>query len=279
MHGEAILARSLSIPSVRDRAGHLWQYHSRSDRHSKLACWGVIFELMIQTPLLQRHVTSGKVAFGINHRLVDFEQDRSKDLDLVLCTPNGPFGTETLADLVPHYGIALDPAEQQTLSRIPLLRRAPVGSVLVALEAKAAMTAHQRALPRLHDELNSSHATIHGASNDAIAVGFTMVNSAPRFLSSDLNKDMAQLGPRYSTNQQPKSTNITIDKIRQLPRRSSTSRVGYDALSITVVDMVNDGTPVSLAPSPPSPPQGDIYAYSSMIRRVSSLYASRFAQI
>jgi len=56
------------------------------------------------------------------------------------------------------------------------------------MEAKACMTAHQRALPRLYDELNSSHLTVHGAADHAIAAGFVMVNAATKFLSTDLNK-------------------------------------------------------------------------------------------
>ena len=45
------------------------------------------------------------------------------------------------------------------------------------------MTAHGKALPRLHDELNSSHLTIHGASDYAIAAAFALVNAAATFVS------------------------------------------------------------------------------------------------
>src|ERR1700722_14571492 len=38
--------------------------------------------------------------------------------------------------------------------------------------AEAAMTAFIRALPRLYDELNSSHLCTHGASRQALAVGY-----------------------------------------------------------------------------------------------------------
>lgn len=48
-------------------------------------------------------------------------------------------------------------AQATKLGSLPELPRAPVGAVLMALEAKAAMTEHVKALPRLYDELNSSH--------------------------------------------------------------------------------------------------------------------------
>jgi uncharacterized RmlC-like cupin family protein len=45
---------------------------------------------------------------------------------------------------------------------------AEVGAVLIALEAKACMTAHVKALPRLYDELNSSHQCVHGSSSPRV---------------------------------------------------------------------------------------------------------------
>lgn len=277
MHGENILARSLSVASIRDKSGQAWQYHSQSDRHSKLACWGVLFDLLIHTPLLQQHAQSGKVAFGINHKMVDFEQNRSKNLDLVLCRPQGELHPISLSDLVQRYDIKLGANEKAILAGLPALYEAPIGSVLLALEAKATMTAHQKALPRLYDELNSSHATIHGSDNHAIAVGLTMVNYARSFLSPNMNKNIRRDGKHFSDNRQPHFTDITIAKIKQLPRRSSPHSTGYDALSISVVEMINDGSPVTIAPSPPSPPNGDIYSYPSMISRVSGQYSSRFS--
>ena len=84
----------------------------------------------------------------------------------------------------------------------PPLRRAPVGAVLIALEAKACMTAHQRALPRLYDELNSSHLTVHGANDQATAAGFAMINIADRYRSPDLNKKNRAEDPVWSSHGQ-----------------------------------------------------------------------------
>ena len=218
MHGPEILVRSLFHPSRTDSHGNRWQYHSRSDRHSKVACWGIVFDLLLTSPLLRRHIQEGRVGFGINHQMRDFVHDRKKNLDMVLCTPasDGRTSTADFASLVAEYEIDLSVDEQAKLAALPMLHRTPVGSVLMALEAKAAMTAHQRALPRLYDELNSSHLTVHGASEQAIAAGFVMVNIAERYLSPDLNKR----APRHRPG---------LEHASATPRRAAGGRQGETA--------------------------------------------------
>jgi hypothetical protein len=149
----------------------------------------------------------------------------------------------------------------------------------MALEAKACMTAHQRALPRLYDELNSSHLTVHGATDQAIAAGFVMVNLAANYLSPDLNKKNRAADPEWSRHAQPRDGQLAVDKVKQLPKRSKTGDTGYDALAIVVVDCPNDGTPVGLVTSPPSPQAGEIYHYASMIDRLAHIYATRFKDL
>lgn len=227
---------------------------------------------------------AGIVSFGINHEMRDFVHDRKKNLDLVLCTPSGaartrPGGAETLAELVDDYDILLTDDEAAELEALPALTRAPVGSVLIALEAKACMTAHQRALPRLYDELNSSHLTVHGSSDQAIAAGFTMVNIAERYLSPDLNKRNRVQNPEWSVHRQPRDAELAANKIRQLPKRSKPGDTGYDALAIVVVDCVNDGSPIRLVETVPSPRAGEIYHYAAMIDRLSHTYSTRFGDL
>jgi hypothetical protein len=280
MFGPQILVRTLSKATRRDRFGNRWQYHSRSDHHSKVACWGIVFDLLRTTPLLRRHVQEGIVYFGINHEMRDFVHDRKKNLDLVLCTASRAVSEiRTLSSMAHEYEIELLASEKADLDSLPVLRRAPVGSVLTALEAKACMTAHQRALPRLYDELNSSHLTIHGATDQAIAAGFAMVNISSRYLSPDLNKKNRARKPVWNTHVQPRDARLAVDKIRQLPRRSRTGDTGYDALAIAVVDCANDGSSIKLVETSPAPEVGDIYHYASMIDRLSHTYATRFKDL
>jgi hypothetical protein len=279
MLGTAILARSLSVPNVTDSGGHEWQYHSRSDQHSKIACWALLFDLLDTCPLLRKHIEAGKIGFGINHEMREFKSGRKKNLDLVLCTPGtGAAEPQTFEGLATRYRVLLTPSEAAQLAKLPPLRRVPVGSVFLALEAKACMTEHIKALPRLYDELNSSHLAIHGASDDAIAAGFAVVNMAATFLSPGLNKD----GPdaphvKVTRHKQPTVTVRTIEKLKEIPRRMHAGTEGFDALGIVVLHLQNDGTPVTIVTDPPAPAPGDVWHYDQMIRRIAALYATRFA--
>ena len=85
MDGPEILARTMTATRIPDQFGNLWQYHPRSDRHSKVACWAAFFDLLGTSALLHRHVAEGKVIFGVNHTMRDFKTRRKKDLDLVDC--------------------------------------------------------------------------------------------------------------------------------------------------------------------------------------------------
>jgi hypothetical protein len=277
VHGPQILIRSLCHRVTPDKFENRWQYHSRSDRHSKISCWGILFDLLQHSPILRRHVAEQSVCFGVNHEMSDFRMNRKKNLDLVLCTPNGSPLATTFADLVAQHTIDLSPEERDLLADLPVARCAPVGSVRLALEAKACMTAHIRAIPRLHDELNSSHMAIHGAADEAIAVGFAVVNVSETFLSSDSNKvDLTKKAPTFSHNPQPNAASRVIQKLREIPRRTKLGEDGFDAMGITTVDFVNDGSPVRLWTQKPAPPVGDIFHYDAMIHRIAALYEARY---
>ncbi|HLV61479.1 MAG TPA: hypothetical protein VKY51_08790, partial [Fredinandcohnia sp.] len=138
MYGPAILARSLSVPAPMGASGAKYQYHSRGDRHSKIACWGIVFDLLTHSNVLARHAREGRIGFGINHEMRDFENDRKKDLDLVLCTPAAgqPLKTtRTFKSYADEKGIILSKAEKALLAKLPDLQQTPVGTVEIALEA------------------------------------------------------------------------------------------------------------------------------------------------
>ena len=279
MLGPEILARSLTIPNVIDNRGHEWQYHSRSDQHSKIACWVTLFDLLIESPLLRKHVSAGKVGFGINHEMREFSSGRKKNLDLVLCTPgSGLAGGPNFVELAERYHVLLTTDETTRLDALPNLPRVPVGSVFLALEAKACMTEHVKALPRLYDELNSSHLAIHGASDDAIAAGFAVVNLAASFISPGRNPGGPKSADRVVTHhKQPAVTVRAIEKIKEIPRRLHSGTSGFDALGIVVMKLKNDDSSVEIVSTPPAPSIGEVWHYDQMIRRIAALYATRFA--
>jgi hypothetical protein len=277
--GPSIIAATLSVPQPRGGKKESWQYHSRSDLHSKVACWAVLFDLLQQSALLQAHAASGKIIFGVNHGFRDFGSGRPKVLDLVIARPADDPTQESFEDLAKRYNIVLSPGQVSTLSALPELRSAAVGAVLMALEAKAAMTAHVKALPRLYDELNSSHTAIHGASSQALAVGLVMVNASATFVSPDLNKTQGQ-AQRVSKHQQPAAAEAVIAKVKELPRRTVSSAQGYDGIGIVVVSAPNDGTtPITIVSAPPAPAPGDLFYYDNMVTRIANEYDTIFKSI
>lgn len=282
MDGPDIITRTLSHPAVPDKHGNLWQYHSRSDRHSKVACWAILFDLLQHSRLLGLHASAGKVQFGINRTMRDFRTNRTKDLDLVIGRPGPDALTRppaTMRDLALRWGLRLTDDQRATLDDLAPLIEGSVGNVLVALEAKACMTAHIKALPRLFDELSSSYSTVHADTQQAIAIGFAMINASPTFISADMNK--YDLTERAATvNQHPThAVTRTIAKLREIDRRTGPGTDGFDAFGAMVVSMRNDGSPVTLVTAPPAPTPADVDSYQRMIGRIAQSYDVTFAGI
>ncbi|UOD28233.1 hypothetical protein INH39_22595 [Massilia violaceinigra] len=289
-YGLDIFARSMTI-STRGAGkgfahGNVWQYHPRSDRHSKILCWAIFFDLLLRTNLISKHVREEKISFGINHKMRDFTHDREKDLDLVICRRTQETrtvaGAANFRDLVGAYTIALSKRECDLLNGLPTIPLTGVQSALVALEAKAAMTEFGKARPRIYDELNSSHLTIHGDTDSAIAAGFAIVNFAGTFVSPTRNVWKVEQGAPttlVNVHRQPKDAMNMIEKIKQLPRRSAPGTNGFDAFGLMLINCTNDGSPVNVVNSSPAPRPGDAFYYDNFIERIETIYASRFAEI
>lgn len=286
MDGPAILARTMSTPSVTDAYGNRWQYHSRSDRHSRVACWSTMFDLLQQSALLRQHIADGKVGFGVNHEFSDFKTRRKKKLDLVIHRPGSDSRLDkparTFVDLADAITADLEGSQRSTLGALPSLMEAPVGSVLMALEAKACMTKHRGSGPRLYDELNSSHLTVHGANDQAIAVALIMINAAQSFISPDSNRRPLggnQPPPKITPLRQPEAADFVVSKVSELPTRTRPGQEGYDALGIVLVACPNDGTPTTVVNAPPAPSANALFSYESMIRRVVHQYDFLYANL
>jgi len=278
MHGESIIARSISAARIEDRYGNRWQYHSRSDRHSKIACWAILFDLLQTCPLLRQHVEKDKVAFGVNHEMRDFRQNKKKDLDLVLSARRDGSGA-TFADFAAKWGVVLDERESEILATLPVLGKATVASVFMALEAKACMTEHIKAIPRLNDELSSSFQTIHGDTGNAIAGGFVMINCADTFISSDRHTKKIRAGKyTISSHRQPDVANRVVEAVMKIPRRSDPTSQGFDAVGIMMVNCRNDGTDVTIDESS-NARIPEIARYSTLIERLGHLYATKYSGI
>lgn len=279
MVGDKIFARALTQRRYQDGFGNIWQYHSQSDYHSKVACWAILFDLLQECDLLRKHIVAGKVGFGINHKMTVYGSGLKKDLDLVLCTPGGDFKKNTFSELVKKYNINLDANELGILEKLPTLRKCPVKSTLLAIEAKACMTEHSKAIPRLYAELDSSYRIIIGDTNTAISAGYITINISDTFISTSQNKRVdAHLSPVVNPHDQPDVSKKVYDMIwEKLARRSSPDQSGYDAIGITLLVCKNDGSVITVADDFGDGSSVDpIMRYSNFIGRLSTIYSTRF---
>jgi hypothetical protein len=206
----------------------------------------------------------------------DYKQDRKKNLDLVLCTHQNVASDLTFADYGEQCGVVLKPEEAAILAKLPPMRQAGVSNVLVALEAKACMTEHSKAVPRLHDELSSSHQTIHGDTGNAIAAGFVMINCSDSFISTDRNRKRVRNG-KFVVNphKQPAAADKMLAAIMKIPRRSDEAGVGFDAVGISMVHCANDGSHITID-SLANAKVPDIVKYDAFVRRLTHLYATKY---
>ncbi len=273
MRGELIYLRTLSqTGNVTGNDGRTWQYHSRSDFHSQAAVLSILLDLMLECRPLREHVSSGRVGFGVNHEMRDYQRGRRKRLDLVLCQRGQKVGEECLAARMVRLPLALNADDRRALAALPALVVSDVSTTLVALEAKACMTAHVKALPRLYDELASSYQTINADTGTTVACAHVTVNCSDSFRSP-------LAGQHETTHRQPSDARRVVGKVMELQRRSSDAGQGYDAVGVTLVNMRNDGTNVAPVPN------GDTYgldkalSYAEMIRRMVQAYATRFRNL
>jgi len=237
--------------------------------------------LLSEDGVLRQQAAAGRLGFGINHEMRDFARNRKKNLDLVICKRDPLAATPAkFIDLVRKYGISLTEDEHRRLASLPDLFQATPTTVLVALESKACMTEHSKARPRLYDELNSSHLTIHGDTDDAIAAGLAVVNAAETFVSPLRNSGPADVlkGDQVTRHRQPKATEVVLEKLQELPRRTRPGEVGYDAFGVVVVKCSNDERPCTVVErSELALPA--IFEYEQFVRRLSQIYATRFASV
>lgn len=266
----------MSRPTRRGASTRQWQYHSRSDNHSKVACWTLLFDLMLECDALRKDAAAGKVGFGINHVMVG---PINKTLDLVITViPPSRRRVDrlTFAALVAEFGIVLGDADRSALAELPALeqeRRDDISEVALALEAKACMTEHVKSLPRLHAEILATGYLARRAAPRCITVSYSLINASDSFVTP------SGAGKR-NVHSQPEDARRVADMIRAaVPTASDTKEYGYDAVGITMLDCKNDGSPVTviddanLAPRP-----SDRVHYERMVRSLCSEYRARFAR-
>lgn len=274
MIGPNVLVRTMSVANVGRKGGALWQYQSRSDRHSKVACWTVLLDLLVACEPFRRDAARGKIGFRINSVMVG---PINKTLDLVVTQLSAARTVRVrrnFAEVGEQYGVILNDEERAILGDLPILEEDSaddVSEVAIALEAKACMTEHVKSLPRLHAEILATGYLAKKAKPNCITASYSLVNAATSFRSP---------GAKRSENlhSQPTDARRVIDMIATaIPRASETQQYGYDVIGVTSIICHNDGSPVTLARGTRAAPRLDEHVhYAQMINDLCSAYRRRF---
>lgn len=273
MRGPALLARTMSVGTTRGKGKRAWQYHSRSDHHSKVACWAVLFDLMLECDVVRDAAQRGRLGFGINHTMVG-PINKTLDLVLTLSPPTRKLQKRhTFAGVAVALGLVFDDQDVAALQDLPVLEQdtsGDVSEVAIALEAKACMTEHVKSLPRLHAEILATGYLAKRAAPRCITVSYSLVNAAPFFSTP------SGTGKR-NDHHQPDDARRVVDMIaRAVPTSHEVRDYGYDVVGVTVLDCRNDGSAVTVVESAPAPSKSDHVHYERMIRSLCSEFRSRF---
>ena len=108
---------------------------------------------------------------------------------------------------------------------------------------------------------------------DVVSAGFPCTDLSQAGRMHGISGEASGLVGEVNKHQQPKAALGAIAKVEQLPRRSGDEGVGYDGLGIVLVNLRNDGSPVTVADEPPVPVN---YQYGRMILRLAGEYDVRF---
>lgn len=276
MKGPEILAHTMSVPTRRSKKPRAWQYHSRSDAHSKVACWTVLFDLLRECDVMRRDANAGLLSFGINHQLVG---PINKTLDLVVTRVSSERSERrrrSFADLVAAYNIVLNSEDKAALDSLPPLMEESaedISEVVIALEAKACMTEHIKSIPRLHAEILATGYLAKRAVPRCITVSYSLVNTADTFVTPSGEG-------KTNTHSQPNDARRVIEMLSNaIPlARDFNNLLGYDVLGVTAIHCRNDGSTVSVDHGAAAPKAGDHVRHERMITSICSEYRSRFSR-
>lgn len=276
MRGPDILARTMSAGTHRGAGGRLWQYHSRSDSHSKVACWTLLFDLLVECDAIRDAAGRGAIGFGINHVMVG-PINKTLDLVVTIVPPHRRQASRaTFVALGAQLGVVLDDTDRMMLEGLPALeqdRRDDVSEVAIAVEAKACMTEHIKSLPRLHAEILATGYLARKASPRCITVSYNLINAAPTFVTPSGDG-------KVNLHSQPGDARKVAQMIRTaVPTVSDARDYGYDIIGVTVVDCRNDGSPVTVSADPAvAPTSSERTNYDRMIRSLCSEFRGRFTR-
>lgn len=224
-------------------------YHPRSDKHSNALANAIVLDLIEFCPTIRSKAAKGEFVYDLNVTLMAGTSEWNCDLVLG-APPLGPF----------------EPPEP-----MHSIRKSAPSRIEIAIELKAVMTEHRKAVKNRKRDLEAHHEHVHNYRDDAIAGGVLIVNAASSFRSP--------LRPDVTTHRNPDGlVNHCLKELRAVAVRGGNRGYGLDAKCAIVVTCDNIMLDTcNFVTTPPAPPVSDPLHYDAFIRTICELYSRRFS--
>lgn len=228
---------------------HLRQegYHPRSNKHSNALAEVIVQDLVAHCPGIAERASRGQLVYDLNFKIVAGTVDWN--IDLVMGMP--------------------EPGTAPAPPGVAIRRQRP-STVEIAIEIKAVMTEHRKAVKNRKRDLEAHHEHVHSHSDRAIAGGVLVLNAAKAFKSP--------LRSGITEHRNPKAlVEHCLNELRAIRVRRNPQDTGLDAKCGIVVTCDNmDHARSALVLTNPAPPVGDPIHYHAFIQAVCGLCRSRF---
>lgn len=153
---------------------------------------------------------------------------------------------------------------------LPNSAKGPEDAPLFTLESTTTFAEFHKSYLRFYGELNSSHRTILGSSNNALAVRLAIVKVVEQSISPLKNPDLPlDRDVQYPEHRQSDGAQDDINMVEQLSRRTPNEGDGHEELGTIPTDHPNDGSKVTLATESPVP---DKCRYDNTVFRTVNEY-------
>ena len=223
------------------------RYHPRSNRHSNALAEAIVSDLVGNCSAIAEAMRQGNLVYDLNF---DLGGRSNWNVDLVIGQPP-PNGAPLAGAVTPVRGA--------------------LSTVRIAIELKAVMTEHRKAVKNRARDLEAHHTHVHSYDRRAIAAGLLVVNAAEKFRSP------LRTEPTLHRNADALVRHC-VDELRAVEMRGPSHEAGIDAKSVLVIDFDNIDGPASYVSRGAAPRVGDPLHYDAFIQRICSEYEVRWSR-
>ncbi|MBI4305639.1 MAG: hypothetical protein HY678_04905 [Chloroflexi bacterium] len=227
-----------------------FNYHPRSNKHSDALSDCIVADFIGQCPVAANRAAAGKLVYDLNFSI--FTGTAAWRIDLVLGSPPaGPIAVPTGAKIA----------------------RMTPATVQIAIEHKAVMTEHHKAIKNRKRDFEAHHTNIRLYNPETISGGVLMLNAAPMFKSP--------LRAEEITTHKNASDLVRhcLSEFRSIQKRSGVQSQGLDVRAAIIVEVDNlDPAGYRYYSGRDVPGIGDPIHYDSFIQDLCSTYRTRFGR-